>query len=99
MHRLLFTCVNCALILLIVAEKLNCENSNDIIIQTGSTFEKEVSNCVEFDPVLPVTNCSSISLTVTGLFTFKEIYDVIFVTGNNTKTVRGTSLLKHLNEI
>ena len=35
--------------------------------------------CVEFDSVLPATNCSSMSLTVPGLFTFKGIYDVIFI--------------------
>ena len=34
---------------------------------------------MEFDSILPATNCSSIALTVPGLFTFKEIYDVIFV--------------------
>ena len=48
---------------------------------TGSTFEKSClqMKCVEFDSVLPATSCSSISLTVPVLFTFKWIYDVIFV--------------------
>ena len=56
---------------------------------TGSTFEKVVQmKCVEFDSVLPDTNCSSISLIVPGLFTFKGIYDVIFVNLESQKKNR-----------
>ena len=52
-----------------------------LFAHTGSTFEKVIckTKCVEFDSVLPATKCSSISLTVLGLFAFKRIYDVIFV--------------------
>ena len=44
---------------------------------TGSTFEKVVSN--EMCGIWFCTSCSLISLTVTGLFTFKGIFNVIFV--------------------
>ena len=54
---------------------------NDVIREYRKYFRKSClqTKCVEFDSVLPVTNCSSISLTVPGLFALKGIYDVIFV--------------------
>ena len=77
----LFTGANCALRLLIVMEKLNFENFNDVIRAYRKNFRKSYlqTKCVEFDSVLPATTCSLISLTVLGLFAFKGIYDVIFV--------------------
>ena len=77
----LFTGANCALILLIVMEKLNFENFYDVIRAYRKYFRQSYlqTKCVEFDSVLPATNFSSISLTVLGLFALKEIYDVIFV--------------------
>ena len=77
----LFTCAKSALILLIVAEKSNFEIFNDVIRAYRKYFRKSClqTKCVEFDSVLPATNCSSISLTVLRLFTFKRIYEVIFV--------------------
>ena len=85
----LFTGANCALILLIVAEKSYLEIFMTSYAHTGSTFEKVVQmKCVEFDSVLPDTNCSSISLIVPGLFTFKGIYDVIFVNLESQKKNR-----------
>ena len=77
----LFSGANCALILLIVMEKLNFENFNDVTRAYRKYFRKSYlqTKCVEFDFVLPATNCSSISLTVLGLFAFKGINDVIFV--------------------
>ena len=54
---------------------------NDVIPAYRKYFPKSCpqTKCVEFDSVLPATNCSSISLTVLKLFTFNGIYDVIFV--------------------
>ena len=77
----LFTGANCALVLLIVMEKLIFENLNDVICAYRKYFRKSYlqTKCVEFNSVLPVTNCSLISLTVLGLFAFRGIYDVIFV--------------------
>ena len=56
-------------------------NFNDVIRAYRKYFWKNClqMKCVEFDSVLPATSCLSISLTVPGLFTFKRIYDVIFV--------------------
>ena len=84
----LFTGANCALILLIVMEKLNFENFNDVIRAYRKYFRKSYlqTKCVEFDSVLPATNGSLISLTVLGLFAFKGIYDVIFVNRKLHKT-------------
>ena len=75
----LFTDANCALILLIVMEKLNFEKFNDVIRAYRKYFLKSYlqTKCVEFDSVLPAT--IYISLTVLGLFAFKGTYDVIFV--------------------
>ena len=64
-------------------EKLNFENFNDVIRAYRKYFRKSYlqTKCVEFDSVLPATNCSLISLKVLGhgLFAFKGIYDVIFI--------------------
>ena len=55
----LFTGANCALILLIVAEKLNFEIFNDVIRLYRKYFRKSClqTKCVEFDSVLLATNC------------------------------------------
>ena len=58
-------------------EKLNFENISDVIRAYQKSYLQTKS--VEFDSVLPATNCSLISLTVLGLFAFKGIYDVIFL--------------------
>ena len=70
----LFTGANCVLILLIVMEKLNFENFNDVIRAYRKYFRKSYlqTKCVEFDSVLPATGCSSISLTYLGYLHLKE---------------------------
>ena len=62
-------------------EKLNFENFNDVIRAYRKYSRKSYlqTQYLEFDSVLPATNCSSISLTVLDLFAFKAIYDVISV--------------------
>ena len=77
----LFTGAYFEFILLIVAEKSNFEIFNDVILAYRKFFRKSCvqKKCVEFDSVLLATGCSSISLTIPGLFRFQRIYNVIFL--------------------